>query len=401
MIRSVMAAAALTGMLVIGAVGAAAAQSGCETISFTAGTQWTLCWELRQREGLVIQGADYKDRGGISRRVLFRGSIAELHVPYHPGAPRFLDVTIHSAGLGASALTLAGAECAGTLVDPKICREIHDRGYAWKSGSLFQRGQEVTYWISSQLGQYNYITLWTFRDDGSFEPGIGLTGRIQILRTGAAYAPFGSRVNAQAAATPEFGINHMHNVYWRLDIDINDGANDAIDRITQSQHTGSSPEPGAACAVVGTCQSNQVTRLTTETVERLAPFKTWHQIDRGVFNADGRPIGYEIIPKGNQLWTGPSSEPWAAGELYVTSINDCELFAVNNNNPTMNPGCGSEAPNVQAMVSGEPLVGADLVLWYNAHYQHVTRDEDQLNMPIDYMGLELKPRSWRHINTLQ
>jgi Cu2+-containing amine oxidase len=41
------------------------------------------------------------------------------------------------------------------------------------------------------------------------------------------------------------------------------------------------------------------------------------------------------------------------------------------------------------------------LLWYNAHYEHVVRDENHLNMPIDYMGLELKPRNWRHINTLQ
>ena len=80
-----------------------AAQSACETTSFAAGTQWTLCWELRQREGLVINVADYRDKGGVSRRVLYRGSIAEVHVPYHPGFPRFLDVTFDTAGLGANA----------------------------------------------------------------------------------------------------------------------------------------------------------------------------------------------------------------------------------------------------------------------------------------------------------
>ena len=118
-------------------------------------------------------------------------------------------------------------------------------------------------------------------------------------------------------------------------------------------------------------------------------------------NADGRPVGYELVPKGNQLWTGPTSEPWAAGELYVTRYNGCELFAVNNNNVALNPGCGSAAPHVQAMVNAEPVDGADIVLWYNAHFQHVVRDEDELNMPIEHMGLELQPRSWRHISTLE
>jgi primary-amine oxidase len=400
---SLMRAAVLTLILFMGAVAPSAAQSACDTISFAAGTQWTLCWELRQREGLVINGADYTDKGGTLRRVLFRGSIAEVHVPYHAGNPRFLDITLSTNGLGAHALNLTGTECNGALVDPKVCREIHDRGYAWKFAGLFQRGQEVKYWISSQLGQYTYITMWTFRDDGSFEPGVGLTGRLQILRNNPVYPPFGSRVNPEAAPTPEFGINHMHNVYWRLDLDIAGFTDNAVDRITQVQHTGSSPEPGVNCLSAGTCYANQHTRLTTESVERLEPFKIWHQINRGMFNADGRPIGYEIIPHGNQLWTGPSSEPWAAGELYVTSfdVNGCELFAVNNNNPALNPGCGSAAPDVRAMVNAQPVDGADIVLWYNAHFQHVVRDEDQLNMPIEYMGLEFQPRNLRHVNTLQ
>ncbi|MGH6898930.1 MAG: hypothetical protein ACREJ5_20675 [Geminicoccaceae bacterium] len=379
------------------------AQTACETMNFMAGTAWTLCWELREHEGLIIRDADYRDNGGVSRQVLSRGSIAEVHVPYHPGEPRFLDLTFSTAGLGANALDLAGSECDGVLVDPKVCREIHDRGYAWKFDDLFQIGQEVTYWISSQLGNYTYITRWTFRDDGSFHPEIGFTGRLQIRRSGSAYARFGSRVNPQPDSPPVFGINHMHNVYWRLDLDIAGAGNDAVNRITQVQHTGSSPA-GVDCAIAGTCYINRHTRVETEVVERLAPFQTWHQIDRGTSNADGRRIGYEIIPEGNQLWTGPrtgpSPEPWSAGELFVTRRDSCELFAVNNNS-AVNPGCGSSAPHVRAMVNGQAIDGANIVLWYNAHFQHVVRDEDEPNMAVEHVGLELQPRSWRVVNTLE
>jgi primary-amine oxidase len=407
---SLMGAVVLAFILLIGAAKETGAQSACEPIPFMAGTQWTLCWELRQLEGLVIHSADYRDNGGVSRRVLYRGSIAEVHVPYHSGYPRYLDVTFSTTGLGANALDLDGAECNGVLVDAKVCREIHDRQLAWKFDDFSQRGEEVTYWISSQLGQYNYISMWTFRDDGSFLPGVGFTGRLQVVcpsggeclgGPGPAFAPFGSHVNPQTAPTPEFGINHMHNVYWRLDLDMAGFPDDAVTSITQVQYTGSSPQPGVSCMMPGKCHINDYTPLPRELVEPLAPFKTWHQIDRGTFNADGRPIGYEIIPEGNQLWTGPSSEPWTGGELYVTRFNGCERFAVNNNDVTLNPGCGTAAPHVQAMVNAEAVDGADVVLWYNAHFQHVVRDEDQLNMLIDYVGLELQPRNWRHVNTLQ
>jgi primary-amine oxidase len=394
--------------ILMAAASSSTAQNACDNLSFpAAGTQWTLCWELRQIEGLVINTADYKDKGGVSRRVLFRGSLAEVHVPYHSGFPRYLDLAWDTAGFGANALVLPPAECKGVLVDPKVCRETHSRGYAWKFCDTFtgnctsKVGEEVTYWISSQLGTYNYLTRWTFRDDGSFRPELGLTGRLQIFRYSPAYVPFGSRINHESASPPEIGINHMHNVYWRLDLDVTGSLDDAVNRITQVQHTASSPEPDVDCTIAGTCQTNQHTRLSTEVVERLTPFKTWHQIDRGTSNADIRPIGYEIIPEGNQLWTGPSSEPWAAGELYVTRYNSCERFAAHNNHPAVNPGCDSAAPDVQAMVNAEAVDGADIVLWYNAHYQHVIRDEDQPDMLIDYMGFELRPRSWRHVNTLQ
>ena len=72
-----------------------------------------------------------------------------------------------------------------------------------------------------------------------------------------------------------------------------------------------------------------------------------------------------------------------------------------NNNSAVNPGCSTSAPHVRAMVNGQPVDGADVVLWYNAHFQHVTRDEDQVNMPIEHIGLDPSPRNWRHVNTLQ
>ena len=81
-------------------------------------------------------------KGGVKRKVLQRGSIVEVHVPYHPGYPRYHDVT--SWGLGAFATDLADAECDGDLVDPQVSAS-HDYGHAWKFGNLFQSGQEVTY----------------------------------------------------------------------------------------------------------------------------------------------------------------------------------------------------------------------------------------------------------------
>ena len=94
-------------LLVIGlwltGTGEAAAQPSCGAPylvdqTFPSATRWRFCWEVVQREGLVINRAFYTDRGGVEREVLFRGSIAQVHVPYHPGSPRFFDLTTSTSG---------------------------------------------------------------------------------------------------------------------------------------------------------------------------------------------------------------------------------------------------------------------------------------------------------------
>ena len=388
--------------------GEALAQSGCDTLNFDAGTRWDVCWRVDAFHGLVMSNGRYTDRGGTTRTVLFQGSIAEVHVPYHAGQPRFLDVTVNSHGLGTDVILLKVEECEGgvLLASSRVCRQVEDRGYAWKFTDLFQPGQQVKYFLASQLTNYTYVTIWIFRDDGTIEPMLGFTGRLQVVKSGEQFAAFGSRLNPVSDPMPRIGLNHMHNVYWRLDLDLNGAPNDAIDRRTQAIFTGISPD-GVDCSSTGTfggvggCRTNNNFRIRTESVERLGSFRTWTQIDTATFNAEQRTVGYEIIPKGNQIFNAPPSEPWASGELFVTVFNSCENFAVNNNLTSVNPGCGAAAPDVRAMVSGQRVNGADIVLWYKANFEHVTKDEDEINMPIEYVGLEIQPRNWRHVNTLQ
>lgn len=375
-------------------------------VTFAAGTRWRFCWEMRQREGLVINRAFYTARGTPEREVLFRASVAQVHVPYHPGSPRFRDLTISTSGLGAGALNLSVPECSpGTLLDPKVCRQIRDRGFAWKFSGLFQKGQEVIVWSSSQLGQYNYITEWIFMDDGTVVPRIGFTGRLQITGTDDGFEPFGQRINPEADPTPVFGVSHFHHVYWRFDTDIGGSSDNAIDNISTSQYFGPPPSPVSACLNFGECTTNSRFRFTNETFDGLfAPFTFWHVFNKGITNADGRNIGYEIVPEGNQHWDGmtDTDEPWSLADLYITTFNGCELLATDNEPPFIPAECAGAATNVLDMTAeGDNVDGADLVLWYVGHFQHVPRDEEEPNMLIEYQGVRLQPRSWRHINTLQ
>ena len=46
------------------------------------------------------------------------------------------------------------------------------------------------------------------------------------------------------------------------------------------------------------------------------------------------------------------------------------------------------------MLNGQLVDGKDLVVWYVNHFQHVPRDENELNMPIEWTGFHLEPRNF-------
>jgi primary-amine oxidase len=407
--------------------GSAAAQPFCSAPylvdqTFAAATRWRLCWEVVQREGLVINRAFYTDRGGIEREVMFRGGIAQIHVPYHPGSPRILDLTTGTSGLGANSLDLAASECpTGTLLNPgglfagtRVCRQLKDRGLAHKYGHTSMNGQDMLLWISSQLGEYNYITEWIFADDGTIHAHVGLTGRLSFFQFGvpscaptcAGWDLFGFRLNDESAAQAKWGLSHMHNIYFRFDLDIGGGPSDALQGIFSypwDPSFGSSPS--ASCSTPGECNFNYTYNHVVEgTDQRWSPFLSWRVYDTTITNLEGRTIGYEIVPHGAR-WDAmaTSFEPWSKFELFVTNENPCELLATQNQPPYIPATCPASTPtDVLAMTAQHTSVlGADNVIWYVHKLAHHPRDEDETNMLVEKQGVELRPRSWRHKNTLE
>lgn len=368
--------------------------------TFPLGTRWRFSVDRCPCEGLVFNDVSFTPKGGVERLVLHRAGIAQLHVPYNAGSPRFHDITVDTDGLGVLAQALAARECDGTLLDGnRVCQELEGRGHAWKYYRSYAMGQEISIWSSSQLGEYNYINRWSFLDDGSIEPELGLTGRLQIYSENPADLRFGSRMNSEAASRPLIAISHMHNAYYRLDFDIAGPANDAVERIAFRPY--SSP----SCAV-GQCSSDAATTLQTETSDAMVceEFTSWRVYDKVVKNADGRTIGYEIVPGSRGRWSGmvTTTEPWSRGDLWVTAYDPCELLAFDNQPPFIRAECASAAPDLSAMAAGaEPIDGVNLVVWYVNRHRHYVRDEDGPDMPIEWMSFHIEPRSFYYQNPTQ
>jgi Cu2+-containing amine oxidase len=73
--------------------------------------------------------------------------------------------------------------------------------------AAFRYGEEYVYWSLLDASNYTYIMEWTFRDDGTILARAGTTG---------------------PQFPPDFGIGHMHDFTWRLDIDLNGSGGDSV-----------------------------------------------------------------------------------------------------------------------------------------------------------------------------
>lgn len=335
------------------------------------GATWSLCWERRALEGIVLHDVTYTPPGGSATLVMGQMNLAQIHVPYDDNLARFHDES--DFGLGFNLLELDGDDCPGGTVlgdgtQQTLCRQVRDLGYAYKDYGAQDQAHSLALFSVSAIGAYNYVVEWNLDDDGTIRPMVGATGRLQRFGGGTAT---GWRVG-----TNRIAVAHLHNYYWRLDVDL---AGSADDRVQELASTPAGDRQSFAAAR---------TPFLSEAARRVQPrtFRSWRVLDPSVTNADGHRISYELLPSTDHIFRGPGYEPFTHNELYVTRAAPCERFA--SHNPATG-GCGRDLSDY---VDGEALRGADVVLWYGTSFHHLPRDEDEERMPAHWSGFSLVPR---------
>ena len=347
------------------------------------GARWQLCWEHRSREGIVLHDVYFTPPAGERRRVLAEAFVSQVHVPYDDNGARFHDITDDGFG-DAHLRDLAAAECPGGELlrfntKGVLCQQVQLHGHAYKTADAQQPGYSLNLFSVSTSGDYNYLPMWQFGNDGSIEVSMGATGKIQRFGSNTSNG-WPVRANGTTA------ISHIHNYYWRLDFDLGeDGADDFVEEIE------------VAPTADKTQRQTTTTRLTTETARANEPnrMRSWRIVDGAAQNDAGRAISYQLEPLDvGHRDVGPDFEPWTANDFYVTKYKACEQFV--SHNPQLN-GCGAD---VTAFANGESLDNADLVLWYGVTFHHIPRDEDEPYMEAHWDGFRIAPRDWTAANPL-
>ncbi|HEX7174080.1 MAG TPA: hypothetical protein VF240_02185, partial [Pyrinomonadaceae bacterium] len=330
-------AAGLAFLFLVGAPSVAQAQS-CSSpffveqrfpVSGTEETRWRLCWEMRNRNGLIIRDAWFRKAPNAPWvKVIYDARVAEIFVPYHTGSPRFLDMS----GFNFGSATLTDKHCprgvGGTLLSRDVCKEVRDRGLAWNDDSEVRRGQELVLWGVIDAANYNYVIEWTFRDDGV------------IL----------GRVGATATNLPGIPLEaHMHGPIWRLDIDLNGAGGDSAHLSTHTE------------SFLGLTATDTDPIIAREggRVWSAPRYNAIHIHDSNLRNANNHHSGYMLIPLRNG--TPRHQENFTKNDFWVSRYRSTEL-------------AGASVPSYVA--PAEPTVNTDNVIWYYGGAHHIPRDED-------------------------
>jgi primary-amine oxidase len=385
---------------------------------------WSLGWQgwsmrlgFTPREGLVLYEVGY-EQAGCRRPILYRASLSEMVVPYAHTSENHYDRSVFDVGeamLGQYANSLRlGCDCLGVIsyqsvivnnsdgrprtIENAICIHEEDDGVLWKhtdtaSGEVEVRRSRrlVVSWFAT-LDNYDYGFYWYFRQDGSIEMEVKLTGIVLVEAVGDCPAIHGALVAPQLN-----GILHQHFFCFRLHMAVDGGPNRVYEQDAVPVSSGPKNPFGNSFDTRST-----LLRSEAEAARDAAPLQArrWKIVNPEHHNALGTPTAYTLVPGGT---VAPAADPsssflrragFVRHQLWVTRFDPGELFAAGDY-PNLHAG-GAGLPEWTSRDG--PIVDDDLVLWYTCGHHHLPRPEDWPVMPVARVGFRLEPSGFFDLN---
>ncbi|GAA0402946.1 hypothetical protein Acor_33900 [Acrocarpospora corrugata] len=343
---------------------------------FAAGSAWQMCWRIDPHAGLVLGQIRYLAPGRNPLPVIKELTLGQLEVPYDTGLDTTKDITEVGFG-GRSMIARSAVDCAGKRINASIpdygtgavggaenravlCAEDRDTGLGRRSsygGHLaVSRGHSFDLSTLSIVGWYEYLTVYSFADNGAITPQLGATGDLSP-KDHSTDPKWGS-------PTADGAVSHSHNAVWRIRWDL--GGPQTVEEY-DAEFTG---RTGPKAPILAGSWSP----LTRETTRRVAPRRFW------------RVLGPHRNPNGHQISYTISNDATASYgyDVAFSQHNPCELYASDN----LLAGCPTDT--VPQFVSDHQLL-SDVVSWVAVSFHHVPRPEDRSPMEMHWQGFTTTP----------
>ena len=380
---------------------------------------WRLRYGVDNREGLVIYNVSFDDNGQ-QRPVMYRGSMPEMVVPY--GAPsllqaayNFFDAGEYRLGQGIARPMSPGADAPENAVyAPAVLHRENGEPYQldkavaifeeyggtlWRHGTVSRRATNLAIKYYTQIENYDYGFTWRFRQDGTIDVDIELTGIVEVQgvhRVNAKDAPhpddltyngmtYGTLVHPHVEA-----INHQHFFVFRLDMDI-DGQRNSV-----MEMNGKLVPPGDQNPYSNAFVMEHTHFMHEKEAQRDVNYQTarcWHIVNGAHVNALGQEVGYMLMPGGQAQPFMPQGSivrkkaGFLDHQVWVTPYNAGEEYPAGKY-----PASNKVYDGLPQWTAQNRMIdNTDLVLWYVAGITHIVRPEEWPVMPVHHMGFTLMP----------
>jgi hypothetical protein len=279
---------------------------------------WQICWvSPPNSSGIDGSGLEIASVHYNGKLVLYGGHVPVLNVKYDPGG---------CGGIGGSyrdwAYELAPFEADNVIrpgyaeptVPPQtVCDHPGTDGGSFEGVAAEKLADRLILTTQLRAGWYRYVHTWTFFLDGTLQPGFRFT----------------------AVDNPCTPLAHYHNVYWRLDFDLEGSANDAVDEYD-----------------AGTWRP-----MITEAQRLRSPAtgRTWRVRDKVTGS------GYEVIPAPEE----DVADAWSVADMWALAYGDNEL-----DDGGATGDLDGDRAHMDRYVTGQSIDGTDVVFWYRAGFRH-------------------------------
>jgi primary-amine oxidase len=380
---------------------------------------WSFRYRMDRRAGLIVSLMRFRD-GPRDRMVLYRGSLAEMFVPYMDVAPAWAFRTFMDEGewgLGLLSSPLApGIDCPADALlldailpndrgEPLLGKSVicvferHAGAPAWRhfeTASGAYQGQpdtELVLRTIPSVGNYDYIIDWVLTKAGIIRIEVGATGIDAVkgvrARTMNDLSATADTVSGTLVAPNLVGVNHDHFLSFRLDVDIEGASNTLVTRrLMPEGATGQNGHRGPWHAV----DEAVTAEGPLDTSMHGAP-EIWRVINPDVTNALGQNPGYEVRLEHSVMSLLPPDDAgqrraaFSAAPLWVTAYDRSELYAAGPY-----PNQSRDDDGLPAYVAlHRPVADADIVLWCTMGFHHLPRPEDWPGLPTMWHSMSLVP----------